>query len=703
VAEGSSRTADRERGPLRRLAELLALTAFAFAQPVLDVTGRSPDFFLYRRPSIWQIRLLVLAIVLGPPLGLWLAEQVVGLVRPAAARALHLVFLAVLFAVLAIEVGKHVGAFHGVPLAAVAAVAGVVFAVLAARSVGLRQAMMYAAPAPALFALLFVMTSPAGALVRVGHTSKIAAIPPGSPEKRPPIVFLFLDEFPLRALLTADGKIDATLFPNFARLQQKTSWYPNATGVSGWTPFAAPAMLNGRYPEKVLAPSYLAYPQNMFTLLGGTYKVNAYETIAELCPPSLCAGTAISRPTGLYAMAHDTAHIARQIVSPNPAKTDPTQQFAETATIETKPITDRKKLPSEMFRFDQADKNQPDRLTSFLKGLVPSDKPQLHFLHLLLPHAPWKYLPSNNTYDAAPATYVPRRPGESEKDVSLDPVLTVLAKQRTLLQLVYTDHLIGTLLDRLEATGLYDKALLIVTADHGNGLTPGSRARVRDDHNDPNLTWVPLFVKTPGQKAGKVDLRNEQQVDLLPTIADVLDVDIPWRVDGQSVLGPPRTTSEKPWYDIPGEREQVDLTQAATGHIGYASEIARPELGVEGLYGIGPYKGLVGRKVADLTVGAPSPVHATLAPKIDLRHVDPATGHVPAMLWGRLDGALGTASTYVVASVNGTVAGTLPAVLDGEGGWRFLGIVDDKYLTKGSADVTLYAVDGTTLHPIAWR
>ena len=38
--------------------------------------------------------------------------------------------------------------------------------------------------------------------------------------------------------------------------------------------------------------------------------------------------------------------------------------------------------------------NQPDRFQRFLAGLRPRDKPTLNFLHLLLPHHPWRYLPS---------------------------------------------------------------------------------------------------------------------------------------------------------------------------------------------------------------------------------------------------------------------------------------------------------------------
>ena len=47
------------------LLELFALTGLAIAQPLLDVTGKAPDFFLYHRAGRNQI-LAVIALVVEP-------------------------------------------------------------------------------------------------------------------------------------------------------------------------------------------------------------------------------------------------------------------------------------------------------------------------------------------------------------------------------------------------------------------------------------------------------------------------------------------------------------------------------------------------------------------------------------------------------------------------------------------------------------
>ena len=77
---------------------------------------------------------------------------------------------------------------------------------------------------------------------------------------------------------------------------------------------------------------------------------------------------------------------------------------------------------------------------------------------------------------------------------------------------------------------------MVVLADHGVSFVPGGNARLVDRDNIADIARVPLFVKLPGQRAGRVDTRAARTIDVLPTIADVLGVRLPWRVDGRSLL-----------------------------------------------------------------------------------------------------------------------------------------------------------------------
>ena len=49
--------------------------------------------------------------------------------------------------------------------------------------------------------------------------------------------------------------------------------------------------------------------------------------------------------------------------------------------------------------------------------------------------------------------------------------------------------------------------------------------------------WTPLIVKAPGQSEPRVDDANVQSIDVLPTLASLIGVEIPWSVDGVDVAG----------------------------------------------------------------------------------------------------------------------------------------------------------------------
>ena len=102
-----------------------------------------------------------------------------------------------------------------------------------------------------------------------------------------------------------------------------------------------------------------------------------------------------------------------------------------------------------------------------------SKRPTLDFAHVELPHVPWEYLPSGQQYGTSDFDL----PGLTAEVWTRERRLVVQGQQRYLLQLAYTDRLLGRLLDRLRETGLYQRSLLIVTADHGVAFRPGLQRR----------------------------------------------------------------------------------------------------------------------------------------------------------------------------------------------------------------------------------
>ena len=98
-----TRAADEPRAVhLWALVELYALTGLVIAQPVLDVSGRSPDMFLFRRADRLDILTLVAALTVLPALAIWAVEERAGLVGATVRRHLHLVAVTGLFPRLAV-------------------------------------------------------------------------------------------------------------------------------------------------------------------------------------------------------------------------------------------------------------------------------------------------------------------------------------------------------------------------------------------------------------------------------------------------------------------------------------------------------------------------------------------------------------------------------------------------------------------------
>jgi len=663
---------------LRAVLEITALCGLVIVQPLLDVIGRSPDFFLFHGARTGEILLLVAIYTVLPPLILWLPGLLAGLIGPRARWTAHLGTVGVLLIALAVQVGKHLLPPRGILLLLLATAVGLALAYAYRRWPALGQLLRVAAVGPLVFVALFVFVSPASAVVlaREGESSGPGA---ARTSEHPPVVLLVLDELPLLSLLGPDGAIDARRFPNFAELAAGSTWYRNATGVSGFTPFALPAMLNGRYPQQEVAPHYSRHPDNLFTMLGGAYDIKAQESITELCPPSLCVEGGDTRPSTVPVLLRETGTVLGRILSPTESHNDPTASLREPTRGEAGGPSAEDPDPSSAptdpkFRFHALGDNQPARFTEFIAGLTATDRPTLHFLHLLMPHAPWNYLASGVRY-SAPYDF----PNEGEGWIQL-------ARQRHLAQLRYTDGLIGQTLAALRASGLYDDALVMVTADHGVSFTLGAQGRgmgaVRA--SPAEVLWVPMFVKEPGQRSGRVDDRNWEHVDLLPTIAAHAGIEVPWAVDGRCGTCPARERVDKSYRDVPGEPVTVPgastfaaLMQGRAGPPPPASMLP----------------GLVGRAVAELPV-TDSGAAAQIANLADFATVDPSTGELPALVYGGLPATV-PAGTPVAVAVNGRIGTVVPAFEPDAAGRRFVALLEDESLFRpGANQLELFEVTG---------
>lgn len=170
-----------------------------------------------------------------------------------------------------------------------------------------------------------------------------------------------------------------------------------------------------------------------------------------------------------------------------------------------------------------------DLLRDCVEEAASSGKPWMFYIHLLPPH--WPYNPpapfdsiytsgGRLDYKDRRATRVLLGSGTIEPD---HPDVHALMKHYKN-NLRYADDLVRRMVEMLEARGLYDSTLFIVSADHGEAFADHGRM----GHNSTTyeeMIRVPLIVHFPG-----VQPRVEEQlvglIDILPTLVELFDLPV---------------------------------------------------------------------------------------------------------------------------------------------------------------------------------
>lgn len=752
----------------RRLAvwalEIWVLSAFAVAQPLFGVLGDGATFFVAHRASTGAIFALVLVLVMGVPAVLFALDCVaesldamVAVLRGRFAPILHTIVLGVLLSAIVVPPLARSLELRAALWVTALVVVAPVGAALFARVVVLRRIVRYAAFAPVLFAVLFLFFSPVSALI--GGSDNVAAVRgqgPGSAERSipgpggvdtPPVVWMVLDEFSLSLVVGPDGEIVSDRFPNLARLASMSTWYPRYTAGAVFTQQAVPAMLTGRWPDEGQLPIASELPENVFTILSGPdYPVTAYESVTDLCPPEVCEDRPEPKPIPLWG---DTWAVYVRYLLPGPladrfvARVDedwadfgggdgPTADAVEAADPDGAVPTptsivdpgsepsqsdepseeDRQALVAETARWAELAEMVPDfngnvdLFDRFVAPLRAGGLRGLHYLHMRLPHGPIRYLPDGRKYVAD----FEARTGDRTAWPDDEPTTRTMM-HRVIVQAMFADNLVGRMLDALEESGDLDRTAIIVSSDHGSSYRPGVAARSIDDP-DSALDSVPslLLIKEPGQASGRVDRRRAQQVDILPTLLELIGIEVRDRPRGSSdrTYGVAMTDAhDARWAD------RVPVKVERDGPVEYRdAPVATDSPTVEWIprilpdptrpYAVGPFGDVVG-----LTDDGRRPVVSPHSIALDSPHMfddvitepvvtsadDFHSRFVPALITGVVTDA--TDAVHVAVVVNGRIAGVGES-FSFQGVQRISILIDPDTLRPGRNDVSfLIAPTGT--------
>ena len=673
-----------------------ALWTLAFVQPLFDLLGKEPAFFVARDNTPGDVLLFALVWTFAVPL---VATAVVGLARlvsPGLGRAAQLLFVAAFAGVLLLQVIKGISPDAKVVLP-LAALLGAAAAALYARSAGLRSFVSVLGVAPVVVLVLLLLVSPVRDVVLPGEEAAIA----GQEAKDPaPVVLMIFDELPTQTLMEPDRTVDAERFPNFARLARSSTWYQNATSVSDGTYVAVPAILTGRRPRAEL-PTSREYPRNLHTLLGRRYEQFNQEPITSVCPAKLCgARVRADRGERLRSLASDLSIVERRLLLPEgmadtlpPIDRDWEDFRADAGDDDLAEAADERATPDDTLNPREpirvAGDDLPAQRVKAARRVVktmgdPGEQPGLWTVHHVIPHVPWRFLPDGSQY----VVEGPTLPGLDDQIWGRDPFLLDQAYQRHLLMTRFADRLLGESIDRMQRSGLWDDALVIVVADHGGAVGPGESRRPVTEQNFPQVAGVPFFVKLPGQREGRRSGTFVTTLDVVPTVAKVLGIDTDWSFDGVPVDEPraverlqQRNGREARLVKV--EPEDFARRLAAENR----ARDARWPPGREAVYEVGPRRDLVGtRPPASTTDG---PASAFLNNARLYRRVKPTSGVVPAYVTGSTKGV--APGTDLAVAVNGVVRATGEAYVD-HGDPRFSMLVPPRSLRRGRNEVTVYAV-----------
>lgn len=646
------------------------------------------------------------AVVLsiGLPLLIVAVLLAAGKIHSGAGKAMSLITQFVLWWLVWLPVASRLG-LSGPANVGVSAAAGVACVAAWHRFYPLRLLLFYLSPAILLFPLFFLFAS---------NVSEIVV-----PEKSDPspqiagknmsthIVFIMFDEFPLVSLLTPDLEIDGGRYPNFKRLADTATWFRNATTPSEITTAALPAALAGLDPSKVHGrlPIHDNFPHSLFNLLNATHEVTAWESATLLCPQTFCKNSApgIGRRIGKRAFVMDLAVIYAHIVTPRPYSnrlppvshgwSDFLAAPADPVLAESTVIQDAEILRSEVQK-RQRPIHRGAVFEAFIEKIHRAEKPGLFFIHSMLPHAPWVFQPNGreSIVETGLRHFGLRHPDDPlrtyEHEWHPDGFAVNQARQKALLQVQYVDVLLGQLLNSLNAQGLFDDTLLIITSDHGSSFIPGQSRRSVNDATMSNIASIPLFIKFPGQQTGNTDDLPASLIDILPTVIDVLDLNPGWELSGISLADQARRNqrSEIRIFDATGRMHEFQRDVYEEHLKASARELATTfGTGSESsLFGFGPRPRLVGRPPRDFREGAAAGGRIITGATRHFRYIDLDDTFLPMHVWGRwVDIPAEGLPKNLAVAVNGIIQSTtqtyrIPGYED-----YFSAVIPGDVLTRG--------------------
>ncbi|MBL4681614.1 MAG: sulfatase-like hydrolase/transferase [Pseudomonadales bacterium] len=656
---------------LKKLLHIVTLSGLAVAQPIYSIFSNNAEFFVAHDTQPIMLIFLCLVISLVIPILLLPVTLVPGKIG-------HFSFLglvSIFTCLMALPLIDQIGVISEYSKILLSATFGISIAILYLLLSGFRLWLTLFSPLVFVFPIQFLFFSPVFSLLFPDSVYKVGAL---EREGTPPIVLVILDELSTQSLLNRDKGLDRSRYPNFAKLADDGTWYKNASTMGLATTQVVPSILSGLAPyqdEETRLPIVKAYPKNIFTWLRKSYDFNVSERITTLCPDNLCNKNQ-GEPTSLKGMAIDMAVVYLHRVTPSGYRyllPDISSNWTGFGFSVMEEINAPRKI------------YEGERFEKFIHSIKSGEKPSLNVIHSVLPHVPYNYLASGTHY--AYEKGVPE--GVNNERWSDQEEIVKLGYQRYSQQLAYVDKLLGQLFHQLEIENLYNEALVIVTSDHGVSFQVGLHRRDLTLESLVDVVPVPLIVKFPHQKEPSVDGRFVSNVDILPTIVDVLAVELPWEMAGFSLL----SERDRAEILIPFPEPARDLRFSPKDT--FSAPHFEKLLGYSGLGKIRPdteenllkdFLGQDTKQVKQVFQG-----QLKIENKIAFRNIDLDSNYLPALLKGEVISDESAPLTLGLAVQNKIVGFTKTFSFSGQQ-HHFSFLIPEKAFSNGDNKIEVFAI-----------
>lgn len=325
----------------------------------------------------------------------------------------------------------------------------------------------------------------------------LAALMPGCGDKekeasKPNVLLVIIDTLRADHCSTYGYFRDTT--PNLGRLAREGLLFQNAWSQAPWTTPSMVSMFTGRY----VVANYNVMPPGT-RILAERFKEGGYSTAALVANPILYSGTGFERGFDTY----ETGDVTKI-----------TEELVDTALTA-----------------DRFGARARELLTKELK------EPFFCWLHLFDPHEPYR-APENFmevangfTPGASVEDYRARQPPYAKKPIERKDMRNLeMTIRRYDAEVAFADTALGDILDALDARGIDERTLVVVTSDHGEGLF--AHACYPEDKSQGHISLfqrhrkhvyeeavhVPLVIRGPNVPKNVRYQGLVENLDLYPTL-----------------------------------------------------------------------------------------------------------------------------------------------------------------------------------------